>query len=264
MILLFGGTGETAGLATALAGLGGAVTVSTATDAALDVGAHPLIRRRCGRLDDDGMLALIESEGVRVVVDAAHPFAAELHRTVARAAERAGAPLIRFQRENATAAGDNLFYVDSHDEAAALAVSFAAPVLLTTGSRNLSPYVKAARRRGVPLFARVLPHPDSEAACEAAGLPESARIFARGPFDIGQNRELIGRCRAGVLVTKESGRPGGFPEKIAAAALENCQVVVIRRPPVGPPPAAVCHDVAGLVEAVGRLAVTAPGIRRPF
>ena len=51
MILLIGGTSETAPLASGLAGVGYEVLVSTATDSRLNVGDHPRISRRAGRLD---------------------------------------------------------------------------------------------------------------------------------------------------------------------------------------------------------------------
>ncbi|WP_051689808.1 precorrin-6A reductase [Pelobacter seleniigenes] len=253
MILLFGGTSETAGLAESLAGLELPVLVSTATDAELDVGRHPLIRRRCGRLDEEGMSALLVREGLRLIVDASHPFAVELQRTARAVAARYQLPYFRFQRPACALSADELFEVADHQEAAELAVSFGSPVLLTTGSRNLEPYVHAARREGVPLFVRVLPHPDAVAACAAAGIPEANRIFARGPFSEEQNRKLIATLRIGVLVTKDSGVAGGVAEKIAAARKEDCLVIMIRRPAEhdsGPFEHAAVTDIPTLLDSI--------------
>ena len=230
MILLFGGTSETAGLAEALAGLELPVLVSTATDAELNVGRHLLIRRCCGRLDEEGMGTLLAREGIRLIVDASHPFATELQRTVRTLATRHQLPYFRFQRLASAHTEEELFEVANHQEAAELAVSFGSPVLLTTGSRNLEPYVCAARREGVPLFVRALPHRDAVAACDAAGIPIANRVFARGPFSEEQNRKLIATLQIGVLVTKDSGAAGGVAEKIAAARKEDCLVIMIRRP----------------------------------
>lgn len=253
MILLFGGTSETAAIASAVAGLGCTVLVSTATDADLDVGTDPLITRRCGRLDAEAMTALIAAQSVRIVIDASHPYAIALHETVAEVAARAGIPCLRFQRQRGKYEADSLFEVSDHDEAAQLATSFGTPVLLTTGSRNLGPYVKAAQEQGVPLFARILPHPDSVAACDQVALPENNRIFARGPFSVEQNRMLIADHHIGVLVTKESGAQGGVAEKIAAARQEDCLVVIIRRPDLQIVDQQICLDLPSLLGAVKEL-----------
>ncbi len=250
MILLFGGTSETAEIATALADCGLSVLVSTATDADLDVGSHALITRRCGRLDGEAMERLIKDQGIRVLIDASHPYAIALHETVAEVAEKNAIPCIRFQRQQGKYEAENLFEVADHEEAARLAASFATPILLTTGSRNLVPYVAAAQEQGVPLFVRVLPHPDSEAACDDLAIPESNRIFARGPFSVEQNRALIADHRIGVLVTKESGARGGVAEKIAAARQEDCLVVIVRRPEIGSSFNRICVDLQDLLEAV--------------
>lgn len=230
VILLFGGTSETAKIATLLTQTGHAVLVSTATDANLDVGDHPAIHRRCGRLDIVGILELIVQNSVHTIVDGSHPYATQLHETVASAAQQAGIPCFRYQR-NATIVEDGkMFFVDSHEEAAKLAVSFGVPILLTTGSRNLSPYIKKVQEHNIPLYARVLPHAESRYACVQAGLPEANQIIGRGPFSQMENCTLIRNKEIGVLITKDSGVRGGVKEKISAAHQENCRIIVIRRP----------------------------------
>lgn len=254
MILLLGGTSETAELAEALAeACGLKVLVSTATDAELAVGRHELISRRCGRLNEGEMCALVKELGVRAIVDGAHPFAIDLHLTADRVALKTAVPLLRFQRSKSDLSSDNIHYVDTHDAAAALAASLSLPILLTTGSRNLAPYVKATEQADVPLFARVLPHPDSVAACDEAALSEENRIFARGPFTTEATSRLLQGLNIGVLITKESGQQGGFPEKIEAARMEGCQVIVIRRPDIQYQAATLFSDVVALVESARQM-----------
>lgn len=231
MILLFGGTSETAGLATTLAQNGHAVLVSTATDAELDVGSHPAIERRCGRLDQEAMVQLFRQRKIKVVIDASHPYAVELHATVAAAAQLVQIPCFRYQRK-ATEMSEkgNISFVDDHYQAAGLAAKMAVPVLLTTGSRQLAPYIDLLKKNKIPLYARVLPHPESERACDLVGLPQQSRIVGRGPFSEAENQELISSKKIGVLITKDSGPRGGVAEKIAAAKSENCHVIVVQRP----------------------------------
>jgi precorrin-6A/cobalt-precorrin-6A reductase len=254
MILLFGGTSETAGLATALAEKGHKVLVSTATDASLEIGDHPAIKRRCGRLDETAIVELIQRESIRVIVDGSHPYAVALHATVAAAAQQAKVSCFRYQRETATIAGeDGIYFVADHDEAAALAAKLAVPVLLTTGSRQLAPYIELLKKHNIPLYARVLPHPESEQACDLAGLPTESRIIGRGPFSEAENRQLIRSKNIGILITKDSGSRGGVAEKIAAARKENCRVIVIQRPPEDFGYSQVFAEVEKLVHAVSEV-----------
>ena len=111
-----------------------------------------------------------------------------------------------------------------------MAFALGGPVLVTSGSRNLAPYAAEARRTGLPLLARVLGHPESLAACRAAGLEAGELVTGRGPFDLQANRELIRRHRARALVTKDSGAAGGLEAKLEAARLEGCAVIVLARP----------------------------------
>lgn len=98
MILLIGGTSETAPLASGLAEAGYAVLVSMATAAPLAIGDHPRISRRAGRLDEEGMVALGKEKGIRAIVDAAHPYAEVVHAAAHNAAKRLGIPCLVFRR----------------------------------------------------------------------------------------------------------------------------------------------------------------------
>jgi precorrin-6A/cobalt-precorrin-6A reductase len=231
MILVFGGTSETAPLADMLASSGFHVLVSTATDIALDTGAHQRIRRRHGRLDVDELIALLHSEAIQAVVDAGHPYAEGLHDTARRACRSIGIPLIRFQRPASVVPNRPwLHWAAHHREAASMACRLGQRVLLTIGSQHIAAYVQPARSQGIALFARVLPEPESLAACLGAGLERTQVIAARGPFSVEDNRALLRTHRIQVLVTKESGAAGGLDAKHRAAEQENCQVVIIRRP----------------------------------
>jgi precorrin-6A/cobalt-precorrin-6A reductase len=67
-------------------------------------------------------------------------------------------------------------------------------------------------------------------ACRLAGIDEQWIISGRGPFSKEDNLEVIRKFDIGVLVTKDSGIAGGVKDKLDAARLENCRVVIVRRP----------------------------------
>ena len=232
MILLFGGTSETAPLAGALARAGYGVLVSTATEVVLDVGAHPRIAHRRGRLDAEQMKALVRERGIRAIVDATHPYAQAVRATAAAVAGELGIPYLSYLRPGGAGEGEGVLAAASHEEAARLAAGMGKPILLTTGSRHVAPYADAARGAGVPLFARVLDHPESHASCRAAGIPPENVLTGRGPFGVEENRRAIRQRGVGVLVTKDSGDAGGVREKLEAARLEGCVVIVVGRPEI--------------------------------
>jgi precorrin-6A/cobalt-precorrin-6A reductase len=252
VILLLGGTSETAPLATAFTARGWPTLVSTATDVPLELPEHPLLARRNGRLNQEQMEGLIRQERIRVLVDATHPFAAAAHVTALASATATAIPCLRWQRQQGDWQYGGTIRVTSHAEAAHQAVFFGRPILLTTGSRNLLPYAKAAVAAGLPLVARVLPHPESEQACRAAGLGPDQVIAARGPFSVEDTVQLIHRHRIGVLITKDSGAAGGLPEKLEAARQTGCRVVLICQPQQ-PDGAAVYNTLADISAAVADL-----------
>ena len=231
MILLMGGTSETSLIAVNLACAGLRVLVSCATQIDLDTGSHPNITLRRGPLNTDGLVSLIKAREIALIVDAAHPYATGAHAAAREAARFAGVTYLAYIRPADAACEEaGIIYVVDHNEAAKRAFAEKKPVLLTTGSRNLAPYAGEAKRNSVPLIVRVLPETSSMAACQAAGIPEESIIAARGPFSLEENRDAIRRFTVGVLVTKDSGVPGGVREKIEAARLEGCKVVVVKRP----------------------------------
>jgi precorrin-6A/cobalt-precorrin-6A reductase len=230
MILLLGGTSETAPLAEALAAAGFKVLVSTATQVPLDVGKHPNISSRSGILDGEGMAQLAAELGVQAIVDASHPYSLAARVNAKTVAEDLNIPYFRWVRPPAATEGDSISFVPDHESAARTACSFGLPVLLTTGSRNIIPYTLEAERTETLLVVRVLPHHASVEACRRAGVPDKHIVKGRGPFSVEANRALIREFCIGTLVTKDSGVEGGFPAKIEAARLENCRVVVVQRP----------------------------------
>ncbi len=248
MILLLGGTADTAPLATMLAEAGYEVLVSTATSIPLATGDHPRISRRVGALDRDEFLGLLSAAGIQAVVDAAHPYAEGAHRNARAAAAGAGIPYLSYVRPPVIPSGSDMIPAGSHSEAAELAFSFGKPVLLTTGSRNLASYTAAARQTGLELVVRVLDAPESLTACGEAGIAPGNIVTGRGPFSVDQNVRLIRKFGIGVIVTKDSGAAGGVNAKREAARREGCSLVVVSRPE--PPVQDAFADIADLLKVL--------------
>jgi precorrin-6A/cobalt-precorrin-6A reductase len=162
-----------------------------------------------------------------------------------------GIPCFHFVRPPVIAPDEpGVEFVPDHPAAARLAFAHGQPVLLTTGSNHLLPYADESRRTGLPLVVRVLGNWQLVDACQAAGLSEDRILTGRGPFSIEENLSHIRQFGVGVLVTKDSGRAGGTLEKLAAARLESCRIVVVQRP--GGLGENVFADINALIKAVCR------------
>ena len=230
VILLLGGTGDSAPIVRALARRGLRVLVSTVTDHPLTLPSHPAVERRVGAFDDASLSRWVEARGVLAIVDATHPYAEVIGPIGRRIAEKHRIPYFRFTRPPTPALSKVVSIAESHARAAQIACGFGGPVLLTVGSKHLGDYVREANRVSVPLFVRVLDRKESVDACLALGLSSTAVIAARGPFTVEENIAHIRHFGVGVLVTKESGAAGGVAEKLAAAERTGCRVVVVERP----------------------------------
>ena len=142
---------------------------------------------------------------------------------------------------------------ENHALAAKIAFGFGRSVFVTTGSRNLEPYADKAVETGISLIVRVLPALESVQACERVGISSMNIIAGKGPFSLEENIKAIKRHGIGVLVTKDSGEAGGTLQKLEAARMNNCEIVLVARPGYEADCGTVWSDVTKLVDAVSEL-----------
>jgi len=225
-ILIFGGTTEGRILAEYCAEDAIPAVVSVTTE----YGASLLpneIEFAAGKLDAEQIAAFIAERGFCAVVDATHPYARLASANIKAAAERAAIPYYRVLREESgeisgrvcadiTQAADYLNTNGKH-------------ALLTTGSKELAVFTRV-RGFSERLFPRVLPADGIVERCAALGFRAENLIIEKGPFSVEQNIAHIRETGAEILVTKESGAAGGYPEKREAAELCGIELVTILRP----------------------------------
>lgn len=226
-ILLFGGTAEGHSLARRLAQAGLAVTCSVATaygEAVLE--PTPGLTVHVGRMDADQMAAEM-AKGYTCVVDATHPYADRVSENIRRAAETAGLPYYRLLRPREAAEG--VLWADSPADAARMLADLPGNVLLTTGSKDLKTFTQVPDYQ-TRLYVRVLPSLESLSAALDLGYPAAHILCMQGPFPEKLNAALLETVDAKILVTKDTGKAGGFPEKAAAAQSVGAKLLVIRRP----------------------------------
>lgn len=217
--LILGGTTEASTLARALAAAGADAVFSYAgrTEAPA---AQPLPTRIGGFGGVDGLISYLRAEKIDAVVDATHPFAAQMSRNAIEACARAGVPLIGLQRPAWRAGeGDLWTHVDDIDSAIAALPDQPARVFLAIGKQNLAGF--AARPHHYLL--RLVDAPS------APPLPDCTVVLARGPFDAAQDLALLQAHRISHIVAKNAGGAGAEAKLIAARSL-GLPVILIDRP----------------------------------
>lgn len=183
---------------------------------------------RRGRMDEEEIIDFIESHGIEKIIDATHPYATEVSENIRKAGKETGTPVFRLTRDE-EALPSECIVVTSCEEAADYLKETEGPVLLTTGSKELSVFT------GVPnfserLFPRMLPDPDMMKTILDMGYRKQNLICMQGPFAEETNIGILRQIGAKYLVTKESGKAGGFPEKIGAAKHLGVKVILVTRP----------------------------------
>lgn len=228
-ILLFGGTAEGHALALALAQAGHCVTCCVASEYGRDV-LEPAenLTVLTGRMDEAQMLRRMQ-DGYDCVIDATHPYAAQVSGNIRAAALAAGVPYDRLVRPREQA--ENVLWADSPIDAARMLEDIPGNILLTTGSKDLAAFT-ALPDYTERVWARVLPSMDSLSHALSLGFPAAHIICMQGPFSQELNAATLRQIGAKTLVTKDTGRAGGFAEKAEAAKQAGANLLVIRRPTV--------------------------------
>ncbi|GHV83741.1 hypothetical protein AGMMS50212_10810 [Spirochaetia bacterium] len=180
------------------------------------------------RLDEAGMIKKITEYNPQFIVDCTHPYAEDVSRNILCACKTTNTKYFRLQRGTAAdiPVGLECYYVNDMKEAAEFFCNRTGNILLTTGSKNINCFNALAGRT----FPRVLPLEDSIKLCKDAGIPVKNIIAMQGPFTKELNCAMIRSVNAEWLVTKETGREGGFSEKLDAANDAHIKVVIVRPP----------------------------------
>ncbi len=226
-ICIFAGTTEGRRLADILSGHAD-ITVCVATEyGEIMLGDIKDIDIRTGRMDEELMKNFFAKEKFGLIIDATHPYAEIVTDNIRSAAEATGTEVMRILRD-CDCRVKNAVYVSSVKEAKEYLITRDGNIMLTTGSKELSEYTGLDMDR---VWARVLPSHSSLESCEKAGIAVSHVIAAQGPFSYDMNLAQLKAINAAYMVTKASGKNGGFEDKINAAYDAGAVPVIIGEPP---------------------------------
>ena len=210
MVLVFGGTTEGRKVAEVLEEAGTTYYYSTKMgeqDIALHHG-----KRIDGAMDAEAMQTFCREHDIRLMVDAAHPFALQLHKTIAQISEKQNIPVIRYERIYPPRSAD-ITWIDDYSQVPTDIHS----LLATTGVQSISK-LKYLEAKGIKVIYRILNRESSIHLAHQQGATDEQLCF------------YPQMAEAEAVLMKESGESGGFSEKIAEAKEKGMRIFALNRP----------------------------------
>lgn len=177
-----------------------------------------------GGMDVEAMTSFCIHHQIRLLVDAAHPFAVGLHQTVYETAIRLNLPVVRVERSYPERATDIVWCEDYEDAVRQLEKDRIHSLLSLTGVQTIG------KLRGYwvkhPCWFRILKRDESLALARSQGFDEQRIVY----YQAEDEESLLKRLTPQAILTKESGETGGFQQKIDAARMLGILVYVVKRP----------------------------------
>ena len=214
MILVFGGTTEGRKAVEVLEEAGSAYFYSTKTGEQ-DITLHHG-QRIDGALDEESMRAFCQEHDIRLMVDAAHPFASQLHQTIVLVSDSLHIPAIRYERIYPPR-DPSIVWIDDYSEIPRDIQC----LLATTGVQSISK-LKPLEADGIKVYYRILDRDSSRVSALRQGAKEAQLCYYENPKDI--------PVEADAILLKESGVSGGFLEKVDAAKARGMRIIALKKP----------------------------------
>ncbi len=182
-----------------------------------------------------GLIEFLQTEQIDLLVDATHPFAAQISHNAAVAAATCQIPRVLFNRPGwEQQAGDRWIEVANHKAAAAILPELATRIFLTIGRQELKAFADLG---SLWFLMRMITPPDPP-------IPPGEVILQQGPFTIAAEKQLMQAHGIEAIVSKNSGGNATYAKIIAAREL-GLPVVMIPRPML--PEGAVVQDIDAAV-----------------
>lgn len=213
--------------------------------------------RLTGALTQTTMKAFCRENGIRLLVDAAHPFAEQLHATVTAVSQALGIPCIRYERMY-----DDLFKLfneEMYDEyplklrekyeelSELLNEEGIHRVLALTGVQSIPKLKTFWKKKESECYFRILDRESSREIVRKAGFPEDRLVY----YTPGKENlpELLRQLSPEVVLLKESGVSGGFSEKVNIITEQGIRLYILLRPSL-PPYDQTVNGVNGMRRAI--------------
>jgi precorrin-6A/cobalt-precorrin-6A reductase len=233
-ILVFAGTTESHLVISALLDMPVKVYISVATEyGRMSFSQWPDAEVISGRMDIHAIQCFIREKNIDVVIDATHPFAKVVTANISAACKAFPVDYIRCLRDESELKSEidsgKIFMADSVKEAVNYLQHTTGNIFIATGSKELAEYTKLENYQE-RCYARVLSVRESIEESLRLGFIGCHLIAMQGPFSKELNTAMLNYSKASYFVTKESGKAGGFDEKLLAASETGTELVVVGRP----------------------------------
>jgi precorrin-6A/cobalt-precorrin-6A reductase len=177
----------------------------------------------------ESLTQFITEKSITHVYDCTHPYASVITETAKKVCNTTKIPYCSFIRDTDDIFIDyeNVITVRGFNDAVELIKNSSRDrILLTSGSKDIGLFKDIMDRE---VFVRVLPDVQSITACLDAGIKQRNIIAIQGPFPVEFNIALIKLHDIQCLVTKKSGKSGGFLEKIEACRQTDTEALVVEK-----------------------------------
>ena len=189
----------------------------------------------------DGLITYIQTNAIEAIIDATHPFATKMSQTAHQAALTTNTPILHLWRPTWQKTPDDTWIeVGTMQEAATALQTKLSPAFLTIGRLELAPFLS---RPDIDFLVRAI-EPPKKSEQKNQSPPQSQEqqgqeqdwptnfsfIYAKGPFNESQERELIEKHNIKTIITKNSGGPAAYA-KLEVARELNLPVIMVNRPP---------------------------------
>jgi precorrin-6A/cobalt-precorrin-6A reductase len=221
-LLILGGTGDAVGLAAQTVQIPGLETITSLAGRTNEPGEIASPTRVGGFGGETGLVEYLQTMAIDLLIDATHPFAAQISWNAANAAKTVGIPFLMLIRpEWVRSSLDRWIEVESIDRAVAAIPPTAVRIFLTIGRQQLAPFATLTDRW---CLMRSIDPPAADIP-----LPPGKLLLDRGPFSLAQELQLLKDERIDAIVSKNSGGDATYAKIMAAREL-NLPVVMVQRP----------------------------------
>jgi cobalamin biosynthesis protein CbiD len=222
MILIFGGTTEGRKAVQVVDKAGKPFFYSTKGTLQEVTSAHGT--RITGAMNTERMSSFCRENQIKLIIDAAHPFAKQLHQTIADVSEQTNIPVIRFDRIYPPRDKD-LFWCDDYANAIIkLEECHINKLVALTGVNTISQLKPFWTKH--PTWFRILKREESLQIAQKNDFPKEQLLF----YETDEDATLLQKIYPDAVLLKESGVSGGFMDKVIAAREKNIRVFVIKHP----------------------------------
>ena len=228
MILIFGGTTEGIKVSQLLDFMGEPYFYSTKLQTEHKVEGKQIH----GSMDKRAITDFCRAEGIKLIIDAAHPFAANIHNNIHRTATALGITTIRYDRANLnTQNNQTVSFFHSFADVSKKAQESKFNRILTLTGVNTIPVLEDLWKNKTCYF-RILQRAESYRKAISSGLPDEY-IISSSPSDNHHDIiELARQKNIELIISKDSGKSGFLETKIKAAEILGIPIWIVKRPPL--------------------------------